>query len=70
MFSKPYLYHKFGNAVQFSKNKLTERKIAEALQLIISDSKYHQKAKEAQDIINSVNTGDIIKTVFSGHISE
>ncbi len=33
--------------------------------MIIADSKYRQKAKEAQVIINSVNTGDIIKSVFS-----
>ncbi len=58
-----------GNAVQLSRSKLTESKITEALQMIIADSKYHQKAKEAQGIINSVNTGDIIKTVFSEHIS-
>ncbi len=64
-----YLYQMFGNAVQLSRSKLTERKIAEALQLILSDSKYDQKAKEAQKIINGVNTGDIIKTVFSEHIS-
>jgi UDP:flavonoid glycosyltransferase YjiC (YdhE family) len=63
-----YLYRKFGNAVQLSRSKLTERKIAEALQLIISDSKYYQKAKEAQRIINSVNTGEIIREVIYKHI--
>jgi len=63
-----YLYRKFGNAVQLSRSKLTERKIAEALQLIISDSKYYQKAKEAQRIINSVNTGEIIRDVIYKHI--
>ncbi len=64
-----FLYQKFGNAVQLSRSKLTERKITEALQMIITDSKYRQKAKEAQVIINSVNTGDIIKSVFFEHLS-
>jgi UDP:flavonoid glycosyltransferase YjiC (YdhE family) len=63
-----YLYQKFGNALQLSRSKLTEKKIAEALQMIIADSKYRQKAKEAQAIINSVNTGDIIKSVFFEHL--
>lgn len=65
-----FLFQQFGNAVQLNKSKLTERKIAEALQLIMSDSSYHQKAKEAQEILNDVNTGEIIKSVFSEHISE
>jgi len=64
-----YLYQKFGNALQLSKSKLTDRKILEALQLVMSDKKYNQKAKEAQDIINSVNTGDIIKSIFSLYVS-
>ena len=64
-----YLYKRFGNAVQLGKSKLTESKLAEALQLMMSDSSYYQKAKEAQGIINSVNTGEIIKSVFSLHIS-
>jgi UDP:flavonoid glycosyltransferase YjiC (YdhE family) len=64
-----FLYQKFGNAVQLSRSKLTERKITEALQMIITDSKYRQKAKEAQVIINSVNTGDIIKSVFFDYLS-
>ena len=63
------LYRKFGNAVQLSRGKLTERKITKALQMILTDSKYRQKAKEAQIIINSVNTRDIIITVFFKHIS-
>lgn len=64
----PFFLEKFGNAVQLSRSKLTERKITKALQMIIADSKYRQKAKQAQVIINSVNTGDIIKKVFFEHI--
>jgi UDP:flavonoid glycosyltransferase YjiC (YdhE family) len=65
-----YLYRKFGNAVQLSRSKLTERKIAEALQLIMSDSKYDQKAKEAQKILNGVNTGDILREVIYKHVDK
>jgi len=63
-----YLYQQFGNAVQLRKSKLTGKKVAEALQLIMSDSRYQQKAKEEQAIINTVNTGEIIKKVFKDYV--
>jgi hypothetical protein len=36
----------------------------------LPDSYYRQKAKEAQSILNGVNTGEIINKIFSEHPSE
>lgn len=63
-----YLYQQFGNAAQLRKSKLTKKTVVETVQMVLSDKHYFQKAKEAQGIINSANTGQVIKALFDTHL--
>ena len=59
----------FGNALQLPKNKVTQKRFEKALNDLIKNESYHQKAKEAQAIMQSVNTYEIIKDIVESNLN-
>jgi len=64
-----HTFVKFGNALQIPKNKVSQQRFQKALKEIIENDKYHLKAKEAQTILKSVNTHQIIKDIVKSHLN-
>ena len=65
-----YPFAVFGNAIQISKNRVSQKTIQTSLEKLIHDDSYKTKALKAKTILEKYNTHEIIETIVQRAVAQ